>query len=605
MTAAIVILGPGGADVAGRIAAAIGDAEIHGLARRVPTADVLFDDTGAHLAALFEAGRPIIGVCAAGILIRMLAPLLTDKQAEPPIIAVAEDASAVVPLLGGHHGANDLAQRIGAALGTIAAVTTAGDVRFGVALDDPPAGWALSNPQDVKPFTARLLAGENVNSAAAALPPFLTASALKTDPAGALEIAVTPRAGTAHPDRLVYHPKSIAVGVGCERGTAPEELRELVEGALAENGYAKEAIAGVFSLTLKEDEPAVHALADALNVPAQFFDAATLEAETPRLHTPSEVVYREVGCHGVAEGAALAAVGPQGALVSAKRKSARATCALAEAAAPIEMNGAGRPQGRLLVVGTGPGSDGWMTPECEAAIARSSDLVGYSLYLDILGARANGKIRHDFPLGEETDRVRAALELAAQGLTVSLVSSGDPGIYAMATLVFEQIENAARPDWARVAVEVCPGISALQAAAARAGAPLGHDFCTVSLSDLLTPWDAIERRIRAAADGDFVVAFYNPVSRRRTWQLAKAREILLAARPENTPVVIARNLGRDGEAVRAITLRDLDPDDIDMLTVVLVGSSETRAVPRGDGRAWVYTPRGYAGKNLEKRENDA
>jgi cobalt-precorrin 5A hydrolase/precorrin-3B C17-methyltransferase len=243
-----------------------------------------------------------------------------------------------------------------------------------------------------------------------------------------------------------------------------------------------------------------------------------------------------------------------------------------------------------------------MTAEAESAVAAATDLVGYTLYLDILAARADGKIRHDYQLGEEVDRVRAALNIAATGKTVALVSSGDPGIYAMATLAFELLETGDRSDWRRVAVQVCPGISALQAAAARSGAPLGHDFCTISLSDLLTPWDAIERRLRAAADGDFVVAFYNPVSRRRTWQLGKAREILLAARPESTPVVIARNLGRDGEQVRILTLGTLDPADIDMLTVVLVGSSETRAVARGNGRHWVYTPRGYAGKQNRDME---
>ena len=314
-------------------------------------------------------------------------------------------------------------------------------------------------------------------------------------------------------------------------------------------------------------------------------------------------MFREVGCHGVSEGAALAAAGPDGALIAAKTKSARATCALALAPAPIDAAETGLPQGRLLIVGTGPGSDGWMTAESEAAVAAVTDLVGYTLYLDILGDRADGKTRHDFPLGEETDRVRAALDIAATGKTVALVSSGDPGIYAMATLAFELLETGNRADWQRLAIEVCPGISALQAAAARSGAPLGHDFCTISLSDLLTPWDAIERRIRAAADGDFVVAFYNPVSMRRTWQLAKARDILLDARPGATPVILARNLGRDGEQVRTVTLDALDFADVDMLTVVLVGSSETRAVARGDGRHWVYTPRGYAGKNTNDRES--
>ena len=167
----------------------------------------------------------------------------------------------------------------------------------------------------------------------------------------------------------------------------------------------------------------------------------------------------------------------------------------------------------------------------------------------------------------------------------------------MATLAYELIDTGELPDAARrVEVVVCPGISALQAAAARAGAPLGHDFCTISLSDLLTPWPDIERRVRAAAEGDFVIAFYNPVSRRRRSQLADARAILLDHRPAQTPVVLATNLGRPGETVRIVSLADLRVDDVDMLTVVIVGSSQTRRMRTGDGREHAYTPRGYAGK---------
>jgi cobalt-precorrin 5A hydrolase / precorrin-3B C17-methyltransferase len=599
---AIVVLGPGGLDLAQRIADAVPGAKIHGLARRITAAEILFEDTGEHLRGLFAAGTPVIGICAAGILIRLLAASLNDKTAEPPVIAVAEDGSAVVPLLGGHHGANDLAATIGRALGVAAAVTTAGDVRFGVALDSPPTGWTLANPGDVKSFAGDLLAGETVRLDAS-VPSFIADAGIARDLGGVLRITATPYVETGDARHLVYHPASVAVGVGCERGTAPEEVIQLVRSALADAKIAPAAIAGVYSLDLKADEPAMHAVAAALGVEARFFDAATLEAETPRLKNPSDVVFREVGCHGVSEGAALAAAGPKGVLVAGKTKSARATCALALASAPIASPAGSVPQGRLLIVGTGPGSDGWMTAESEAVIGSATDLVGYSLYLDLLGARAIGKTRHDFPLGEETDRVRAALELAATGKTVALVSSGDPGIYAMATLAFELLETGGRDDWSRVAVQVCPGISALQAAAARSGAPLGHDFCTISLSDLLTPWEAIERRLQAAAAGDFVVAFYNPVSQRRTWQLGRAREILLTARPDTTPVILARNLGRDGEQVRTVTLGALDPADVDMLTVVLVGSSETRAIPRGDGRSWVYTPRGYAGKNTKNKES--
>jgi cobalt-precorrin 5A hydrolase / precorrin-3B C17-methyltransferase len=602
-TPAIVVLGPGGLDLAHRILDVLPDAKVHGLARRVDSAQVSFDDTGDHLRALFAAGTPIIGICAAGILIRLLAPNIADKMQEPPVIAVAEDGSAVVPLLGGHHGANDLAGKVAVALGTVAAVTTAGDVRFGVALDSPPDGWTLANPADVKSFAGDLLAGETVG-AHDALPAFLADADLPRDLGGTLRISATPHRIAGDARHLVYHPKSVAVGVGCERGTDPAELMALVRAALDGGDIARDAVAGLYSLDLKANEPAVHAAAAMLGVDARFFDAATLEAETPRLKTPSDVVFREVGCHGVSEGAALAAAGPTGKLTVEKQKSARATCAIAIAPDPVAAGMAGQPQGRLLIVGTGPGSDGWMTAEAEDAVAQATDLVGYTLYLDILADRAAGKTRHDFPLGEEIDRVRAALELAATGRTVALVSSGDPGIYAMATLAFELLETGGRADWGRVAIQVCPGISALQAAAARSGAPLGHDFCTISLSDLLTPWEAIERRLRAAADGDFVVAFYNPVSRRRTWQLGKAREILLTGRPETTPVVLARNLGRDGEQVRVVTLGTLDPADVDMLTVVLVGSSESRTVARGDGRHWVYTPRGYAGKQAATQNDD-
>ena len=226
----------------------------------------------------------------------------------------------------------------------------------------------------------------------------------------------------------------------------------------------------------------------------------------------------------------------------------------------------------------------------------ATDWVGYRLYLDLLQPLASGKVQHPFDLGAEEARVCHALDLAAAGRDVALISSGDAGIYAMATLVFELIERGGQADWARVEILGLPGVSAMQVAAARVGAPLGHDFCAISLSDLLTPWPVIERRLQAAADGDFVVALYNPVSQRRRSQLAAARDILRTARPAETPVVLGRNLGRSGESLRITTLAQLDPADVDMLTVVLIGASATRAVSRPDGGHWIYTPRGYASK---------
>jgi cobalt-precorrin 5A hydrolase/precorrin-3B C17-methyltransferase len=642
---AIVALSAGGAALARRLLPVLPDARLHGLRRRFPDAEVPFDDATEHLRALFSSGEAIVGICAAGILIRCLAPLLADKRAEPPVIAVAEDGSAVVPLSGGHRGANDLARRIGAVLGVSAAVTTAGDVVHGVALDDPPPGWRIGNPAAAKPVMAALLAKAPVALAIEAaaedcawlaplptqqqfpLPPWETAgvrgrrnSAVLNKAGVATEdpspcpspargegtlfqshrILITDRAVAAEEHTLLLHPATIAIGVGCERGADPGELRELVSRCLQDAGLAPQSVAGIFSIALKAAEPAIHGLADRLGVPARFLEADRLLEETPRLSEKSEIVFRETGCWGVAEGAALAAAGPDSRLVVAKQRSARATCAIARSTRIIGAETIGRARGRLFVVGIGPGEAAARTVEAEDAIRAATDLVGYRLYLDLLGPLAAGKTRHDFDLGAEEARVAHALDLAALGRDVALVSSGDAGIYAMGSLVFELIDRGARADWARVEIRCQPGVSAMQTAAARLGAPLGHDFCAISLSDLLTPWPAIERRLRAAAAGDFVIAFYNPVSQRRRTQLAAARDILLAARPPETPVAIARNLGREGEYVAVTTLAALDPADVDMLSLVLVGSSATRRIARPDGGDWLYTPRGYAAKHAEK-----
>jgi cobalt-precorrin 5A hydrolase / precorrin-3B C17-methyltransferase len=591
---AIIILSDAPYEMAGKIAALTGGA-VHGLRKRVSKADYFFDDTGADVRNLFKSGAPLIAIMSSGALIRLLGPSLSDKLTEPPVLAVAEDGSSVVPLLGGHHGANDLAQKIAEMLGSHAAVTTAGDLRFGVALDAPPEGYRLVNPENAKDVMARLLAGEKAVLKGEA--DWLSKSGLPFSPDGAVELIVSDRARQASFKSLHYAPATLAMGIGCERGAETSEVIALAEAALNDNGLEPKALAGIFSIDLKADEPALHDAAAHFGAPLRLFDAQALENETPRLANPSDTVFAEVGCHGVSEGAALAAAGPHGALVVPKLKSRRSTVAIARAPQVIMAFEKGRARGRLFVVGIGPGADAWRSPEASAFVEASTDLVGYSLYLDLLGPLAKGKVRHDFELGAEELRVRHALELAGQGRDVALICSGDAGIYAMATLVFELIDRGGLSDAAkRVEIAVTPGISALQAAAARIGAPLGHDFCTISLSDLLTPIDDIRRRVRAAAEGDFVVAFYNPVSKKRRTQLAEARDVLLAHRPADTPVILATNLGREGELVRVVPLDGLNVDDVDMLTVVIVGSSQTRAVTTGDGRTWVYTPRGYAAK---------
>ena len=583
----VMALSRSGEAVAHKVAAAVGLA-VHGREGRVDQADAYFGNALDHARDLFAAGVPIIGVCASGILIRAVAPLLSDKRSEPPVLSVSDDGSVVIPLLGGHRGANRLAQEIATVLEAKAAVTTAGDVAIGVALDAPPAGYRLANPLDAKDAMAAILAGEGIS---------LTGENIFDLEAngGAVNLVVSEAPVEGNAKTLVYHPQTYVVGVGCARNADAEELWSLVTTTLQNAGIAQGAVACVATIDLKGDEPAMNTVAKRLGVPLRLFTAEELEAQ--KIANPSDVVFAEVGCHGVSEGAALAA--SDGKLVVEKTKTANTTCAIARADAPItEMKG--RSRGRLSVVGIGPGQATWRTPEVSKLVAEADELVGYGLYIDLLGPLAHGKIRSDFPLGGEEDRCRYALERAGEGRNVALVCSGDAGIYAMGALTFELLDRSPEAlgvsDAARRVDVVCsPGVSALQGAAARAGAPLGHDFCTISLSDLLTPRDDIIRRLHAAAEGDFVIAFYNPVSKTRRTLLAEARDILLQHRPADTPVMLASSLGRPEEYVRYRRLADLEVDEVDMLTVVLVGSSNSRLAQLGEGPR-MFTPRGYARK---------
>ena len=591
---AIVVLGDRSMNLARKVAAALPGVEIHAPRQCRSPVDVTYAAVLDHLRDLFTAGTSIVFIGAAGIAIRAVAGSLTDKRDEPAVLAMAEDGSVVVPLLGGHRGANALARDLAAATGAIAAMTTASDLRLRVALDEPPAGFACPDPSPVKPLVVHLLEGGSVRLD----DPLGLAAAAGLDelPIGGTSpwaMAIDHRQQSRHPQRLVWHPRILALGVGCERDVPPQQLVQHALTVLDEAGLDRSSVAVVVSLDLKSDEAAVHALAAELNVPARFFSTAELLEQTERLSAPSEAVFQEVGCYGVAEGAALAAVAQHGTLLIPKRRGERVTCAVAAGMTPLDPGSIGRGRGRLAVIGVGPGQRSWRTREAEQQLGEADDVVGYSLYLDLVADRIGAAKRHDFDLGEEEARCRHALKLAAQGRNVALVCSGDAGIFAMASPLVELLEQPDDPAWRRIDLVVVPGISAMQAAAARLGAPLGHDFCAISLSDLLTPRPDIERRVQAAAQGDFVIAFYNPVSRRRRDLLPLAKEILLRHRPAETPVAIARSLGRPEETIDVTTLAGLQVDQVDMLSLVLVGSSNSRQLRLPSGRTLILTPRGY------------
>ncbi len=609
----ILCLSAGGESVAKTLAKSHGFA-IHGRSGRVKTADVFFDNTLEHIASLFCAGTPIIGLCAAGILIRAVAPHLRDKKTEPAIIAISEDGKSVIPLLGGHHGGNNLAREIAADLNGHAGITTAGDIAFGVALDEPPTGWRLGNPHDAAGFMANILSVRDAGVAVdfqvetdeikTWLAPLLnpTAPHLKTN----LKITCTDKPMMGDESHLIFHPQNLALGLGCIRGADADEIWDLITDTLRTNNLSPFCIACVGSLDVKADEAALNAIAIKLNIPYRVFSAVECETQKHRLTSPSKTVFAEVGCHSVSEASAILIA--NGELIVPKQKSINATCALAKSPKPItEING--RKRGQLALIGIGPGQAEWRTPEASRLIAQADELVGYGFYIDLLGAAARGRTHKPFPLGAEEDRCRYALEQAGLGKNIALICSGDSGIYAMGALVFELLDcdKTLSPAAKRVEVLSAPGISALQAAAARIGAPLGHDFCAISLSDLLTPRADIINRLRTAALGDFVIALYNPVSKTRTELLNTARETLLEHRPKATPVLIARALGRAEESLRIVNLGDLQTKDVDMMCLVLIGAKNTKALQTGDGRVRLYTPRGYAAKNknttAEKKGN--
>lgn len=556
---AIVVLGGGALATARAIQKLCPGALIHGLRGRVTGTDVEYDEFGATLRELYRAGRGIVALCSAGIVIRTLAPLLGDKGTEPAVLAVAEDGSAVVPLLGGIGGVNVLARAIAAGLGVPAAITTSGELRFGTCLLDPPAGYALADLEQGKHFVADLLGGATVAIDGAA--PWLDDAGLALAADARHRIRIGPAAGPAAADELVIHPRCAVVAIG----QPVAELAQAIADLLRDANIAGRALACLVAPRAAMALPALAAAAARLEVPLRFVDAP---ADASALLNATGVAFT---------GAPVEA----GAL------------ALAVAAGPLDAALIGSARGRVTVIGLGPGAPELMVPAARAALSEADDILGYETYVRMAGPFRPEQVLHCSDNREELQRARHAFELAASGRAAVVVSSGDPGVFAMAAAVLEVLEAPPSTVWRDVELKIYPGVSAALATAALAGAPLGHDFCMISLSDNLKPWAQIETRLEYAVAGDFALALYNPVSRARPWQLGRALEIIGRTRAPTTVVVLGRDIGRPGEALTVTTLGELEPAQVDSRTLVIVGSSLTRRFARPDGASWVYTPRWY------------
>ncbi|MGL4316537.1 MAG: precorrin-3B C(17)-methyltransferase [Pseudomonas sp.] len=546
-TPALIILGSSALVTARRVQALYPGARLHGLRGRAEGAELLFDDFGETLRELYRQDTPIIALCAAGIVIRSLAPLLASKGAEPPVLALAEDGSAVVPLLGGLAGVNLLAREIAAELAVAPAITTSGELRFGTCLLNPPQGYTLADLEQGKRFVSDLLGGESVRVEGEA--PWLQQARLPLDDEAARRILISPQRTVADGELLI-HPRLVLARLHQLDGDLPA----LVRGALADAHLAEAALAALLADVSAMAQPGLAAAAAELGVPLRFIGA---DSELPEALESS------------------------------------AALSLHLAVAPEVAEAIGRPRGRLSVVGLGPGAAELMVPAVRQALDQAEDVLGYETYVNMAGPFSTGQVLHCSDNREELQRAAHAFELAAQGRRVVVVSSGDPGVFAMAAAVLEALEASSAASWHSVELEVLPGVSAALATAARAGAPLGHDFCLLSLSDNLKPWAMIEKRLDHAAAADLAMAFYNPISRARPWQLGRALEIVRQHRTPATLVVLGRDIGRPAESLRVLTLGELTPELVDMRTLVIIGSSTTRRVPRAGGGEWVYTPRWY------------
>ncbi|MFI2631244.1 precorrin-3B C(17)-methyltransferase [Streptomyces collinus] len=527
---------------------------------------------GDAVRTAFAQCEQLVCFLATGAVVRLVAPLLSGKTEDPGVVCVDEGGRFAVSLLGGHAGgANELAREVGDVLGAEPVVTTATDAVDLAGLDT----LGLPVEGDVAGVSRALLDGEAVALRAEVawpLPPLPVAEE------GSYTIRLTDRLVETAEREAVLRPPTLVVGVGASKGAPVEEVLGLVRDALREAGLSVASVAELATVDAKAEEAGIVEAARRLGVPLVTYSAGELAGiDVPN---PSDAPLAAVGTPSVAEAAALVGGGE---LLVPKRKSAAspamATCAVVR-----------RPgRGRLAVVGLGPGARDLLTPRAKAELRRASVLVGLDQYVDqIRDLLRPGTRILESGLGAEEERARTAVEEARKGQAVALIGSGDAGVYAMASPALAEASDD-------IDVVGVPGVTAALAAGAILGAPLGHDHVSISLSDLHTPWEVIERRVRAAAEADIVVTFYNPRSRGRDWQLPQALGILAEHRAPRTPVGVVRNASRPDESSRLTTLGALDPATVDMMTVVTVGNTATRDIA---GR--MVTPRGYRWQSAQE-----
>lgn len=562
------------------------------------------------VAQLWYESNSLIFIMATGIVVRAISPLIRDKRTDPAVVVLDEKGKYAISLLSGHlGGANRLAREISDFLKGQAVITTASDINCLPSIDiwAKEKGLIIENWAELpKVSTIFLNRGAlNVyveNGLFVELPDGFVEI---KDPSSA-DVLITNRLFDSTKPSLLLRPKNLILGLGCNRGTSVEEIENNVKTVFKDNNLSLMSIDSIATINLKGDEKGIREFAEKYKLkiltytPEELNEVVNLN---PSDFCISKTVLKATGAKGVAEPAAkLASEG--GKLLVPKQKIGNTTIAVAEKGLKINEASA-KKEGKIYIVGIGPGNLRHLTPYARDAIGKSDVIVGYGTYLDLIRELIKDKEIVSTGMTQEIDRCKRAVEIALSGKTVSVISGGDPGIYAMAGLVLEvirlemnrlrdleaQISGPSNFCTSHLSVEVIPGISALNACAARLGAPLMHDFAVISLSDRLTDWDIIERRLIAAATSDFVTVIYNPKSTTRTQHIEKAREIFLKYKSPDTPVGIVKAAMRENESIVLTNLRDMLHYDIDMQTTVIIGNSKTFVWDK-----WMITPRGYEKK---------
>ncbi len=554
------------------------------------------------LAKVYPRYRRLVLVLALGAAVRLLAPLLEDKRSDPGVVVVDERGWNVISLLSGHlGGANALARELAAFLGARAVITTATDLSGLPALDllVEEKGWRCEDHVKFPALLSAMLEGEEIlvyQEGGGGLVEELAACGVNVSPSAPGDpawdggrkwrIAVTdrdlPSPSRAPEGRLVIiRPRRLVLGLGCRRGTPGEEIEAAVLATLRRHGLSPAGVSLLATVADKREEPGIALFAARWELPLRFLSREELGA-APAFSPPSGAALRALGIPGVCEQAALVA-GGGGELLVPKETYRGVTVAVASARDEEKI----RRRGELKVVGLGPGDVDLMSPRALRALLSADTVVGYEAYVRQVEHIPVPGRTVAFRMGEEVERVRAAVREAMEGKVVCLVSGGDPGIYGMAGALGDLLlRGEGIPG--DLEVEMIPGIPALCAAAALLGSPLAGDFAVISLSDYLVEWEEIERRIRSSAAADMVLVLYNPASSRRREALARAAEIVMEYRSGRTPAGVVRNAFRPGQEVCTVLLEDLRGMELGMDSLVLVGNSSTRVF-----RGLMITPRGH------------